>query len=311
MAIVAMILTAGTVSVFLAAAFAADLGIHLQEVLADDPAKFALHMRLFVPAQLLWAASNTCVKFSILSLYTTLFPNKRVIQICYATMALTTAYFIMVFLEGFLLCKPVQFNWDKTIAGICTGENTAYLVAGVTNLVVDMFIVILPMPLVFRLQMTLSRRISVAGMFSLGALICVMSQLRVLWLANWNLSDMTYTVTPGAIYSILEPTLGVVNACLPTIKPAINKMFGPGTLNWSRRDSVSKNMSGEATVRNRRSNFIGPVKGNTTREFDHLEDQIHLHKVRVEYSPERKVTYGNNITVDKEFKIHSPGDDNV
>lgn len=76
----------------------------------------------------------------------------------------------MVFIETFALCKPVQFNWDKTVKGVCYGENTAYLVAGITNLLIDIFIVVLPMPSLFRLQMTLSKRISIAAMFSLGAL---------------------------------------------------------------------------------------------------------------------------------------------
>lgn len=67
-------------------------------------------------------------------------------------MIVTIAYFIMVFLETFLLCKPVQYNWDKSIQGSCEGENTAYLVAGITNLVIDTFIVVLPMPKVFRLH---------------------------------------------------------------------------------------------------------------------------------------------------------------
>lgn len=76
----------------------------------------------------------------------------------------------MVLVEAFALCKPVEYNWNKSIEGKCTGENTAYLVAGIMNLSIDTFIVILPMPVVFRLQMSWSKRISVALMFSLGAL---------------------------------------------------------------------------------------------------------------------------------------------
>ncbi|KAG8158811.1 hypothetical protein KVR01_011254 [Diaporthe batatas] len=107
----------------------------------------------------------------------------------------------MVLVETFALCKPVEYSWDKTIEGECAGENTAYLIAGIVNLVIDTFIVALPMPQVFRLQMTLTKRISVAGMFSLGALICIISLLRIIWLYTWDLSDLTYTVTPGAIHS--------------------------------------------------------------------------------------------------------------
>ena len=76
----------------------------------------------------------------------------------------------MVLTETFALCKPVQYNWDKSIEGHCNGENIAYLVAGIVNLTIDTFIVVLPMPLVFNLQMILSKKIAVAGMFSLGAL---------------------------------------------------------------------------------------------------------------------------------------------
>ena len=126
--------------------------------------------QLFVPAQLLWAAANSCVKASILSLYIALFPTTTFCRLCYGTLAATAAYFVMVLVEAFALCKPVQYNWDKSIEGDCTGENIAYLVAGIVNLTIDTFIVILPMPMVFRLQMTLPKRIAVAAMFSLGAL---------------------------------------------------------------------------------------------------------------------------------------------
>ncbi|ROW06270.1 hypothetical protein VPNG_08079 [Cytospora leucostoma] len=307
MAIVAMVLAAGAVSVFLAAGFAAGLGVHLDVILATDPAEFALHMRLFVPAQLLWAAANSSVKLSILSLYTTLFADKKFCRVCYATMAVTMAYFTMVFLETFLLCKPVQYNWDKSIKGTCTGENTAYLVAGITNLVIDTFIVILPMPSVFRLRMTLSRRISVAAMFSLGAIICIMSLMRVIWLANWNLADLTYTETAGSIYSVLEPTLGVVNACLPTLRPAMNEIFGSRPLSWTRRGSSNKNLPGETSSQENKHNRNGQgaVKGNITRDLERLDDELPLHEVRVEHFKDRSYNQANTITVDTEFRVHS------
>ncbi len=74
-------------------------------------------------------------------------------------------------METFLLCKPIAYSWDKTIpGGYCTNENLAYLIAGITNLVVDTIVVILPMPMLWGLQVPLSRKLGVAGMFSLGAM---------------------------------------------------------------------------------------------------------------------------------------------
>lgn len=303
MALVALLLAAATVSVFLAAGFAAGLGLHLVDIMATDPSKFVLHMKLFVPAQLLWAAANSCVKFSILSLYTALFPGKRFCRICQCTMVVTIAYFIMVFLETFLLCKPVQYNWDKSIQGICQGENTAYLVAGITNLVIDTFIVVLPMPRVFKLQMSLPRRISVAAMFSLGVLICVLSLLRVHWLATWDLTDLTYTETPGAIYSVLEPTLGVVNACLPTIRPAVIQIMGPNVLNWTKREPESNGSAEKLNNRGRKHG--GSVKGNLTREFERLEDEFPLNDVVIQGDQGTRHANGNSITVNREFRLNS------
>ncbi|KAJ6024063.1 hypothetical protein N7540_004860 [Penicillium herquei] len=239
-------------------------------------------MKLFVPAQLLWAAGNSCVKASILYLYMDLFPGKIFRRLCYGTIFITAAYFIMVLAETFALCKPVQYNWDKSIEGHCTGENIAYLVAGILNLSIDTFIVVLPMPLVFNLQMILSKKIPVAAMFSLGALTCVISLLRVVWLWTWNLADLTYTVTPGAIYSVLEPTLGVVNACLPTIKPAINRIFGAGVFHSTKRSSRSGgNHSPGQSNTSRKLNR--KVKGNNiTRDFEKLDDELPLYEVHTD-----------------------------
>lgn len=70
-------------------------------------------------------------------------------------MTVSVAYWISVFLEIFILCTPVEFNWDKSIpGGHCDGDNITYLVAGITNLTIDVFIVALPMPMLFRLRIS-------------------------------------------------------------------------------------------------------------------------------------------------------------
>lgn len=85
-------------------------------------------------------------------------------------MIATVLYLLLVIVETFALCRPLQYTWDKTINGECTGEDPVYLIVGIVNCVIDTCILVLPMPLVFRPQMTLTKRLSVAGMFSFGAL---------------------------------------------------------------------------------------------------------------------------------------------
>lgn len=98
--------------------------------------------------------------------------------------------------------------------------------------------------------------------------------MRVLWLGEWDTEDLTYTVRPLAIYSILEPALGIVNACLPTIKPALTIIAGPSGLNWigtSGSRVIVPMMDWE------RRNRDG--KGALTREFEELDDDLSLRAV--------------------------------
>jgi hypothetical protein len=126
---------------------------------------------IFTMGQPVWAASNTCVKFSILHLYMELFPSKRFHKFCIGTMVVAGLYFISVLLETFLLCSPVEFNWDKTIPGSCDPNSmVAYIMAGTTNLLIDVFIVVLPMPVLWKLRLPWPKKIAVISMFSLGAL---------------------------------------------------------------------------------------------------------------------------------------------
>ncbi|KAI0884270.1 uncharacterized protein GGS22DRAFT_165255 [Annulohypoxylon maeteangense] len=84
-------------------------------------------------------------------------------------MGISVCYFISVLLEAFVLCSPVEFNLDKTISG---GErhnqNLAYIMSGITNLVIDVVVVALPMPLIFRLQISTARKVGVAAMSGLS-----------------------------------------------------------------------------------------------------------------------------------------------
>ena len=121
-------------------------------------------------AQVTWAAANSAVKVSILHLYVSIFPNIAFRRICYALMAVSALYVVGVILDTFLMCQPFAFNWDHTIEGSCGNQTLALLLTGALNLIIDVAIVILPLPVLWRLQMPVARKLGVSAMFSVGAL---------------------------------------------------------------------------------------------------------------------------------------------
>lgn len=138
-----------------------------QSLLADR--SMPNRLQLYVPTQLLWGASNSCVKLSILDLYTKIFPKPAFRKICYTTMALTLCYFLTVFLETFLMCRPFAFSWDRTVpGGTCANTNLAYMFSGITNLLIDALVVTLPMPMLWGLHLPKPKKMELAGMFGFG-----------------------------------------------------------------------------------------------------------------------------------------------
>lgn len=105
--------------------------------------------------------------------------------------------------------------------------------------------------------------------------ICVISLLRVIAVRQWDLSDITYSHVNVLIYSILEPTLGVVNTCLPTIKPAILAIAGrkPNRLNTPAKNSGPSSGSHQLPNRNRVQNRDIDIP---LSEFERLDDEYPL-----------------------------------
>ena len=77
---------------------------------------------------------------------------------------------VSVILETFLLCRPLAYNWDTSISGTCGNRNATYVVAGTLNLVTDLMVMALPLPHIWKLQLSFSKKIALCGVFSLGLL---------------------------------------------------------------------------------------------------------------------------------------------
>ncbi|KAI1491110.1 hypothetical protein F5X96DRAFT_678595 [Biscogniauxia mediterranea] len=269
MTIVAMVFATGTVIICLVDACVGSIGIHTSELLATKPWEVLLYFKTNCSG----AAANTCAKLSILSLYTVISPNRRFIHICYRTMGISTACFISVMAEAFALCTPVEHNWDRSIpGGKCDNEQPAYLIAGIMNLVIDAFIVALPMPMLFGLHMSLTKRLSIVGMFSLGGLVISVSE--------WDLSDITYVV---------------INACLPTIKPALYRMFNKSQVGEISRASNITNKSALNASRDcGRDSGIGDIEYH---DFARLGDDVPLTRIHTGNGAGTGVDEGDVIMV--------------
>ncbi|KAF2455726.1 hypothetical protein BDY21DRAFT_350155 [Lineolata rhizophorae] len=218
-AIVALVLSAGLCSILISMPFYAGGGHHVYDIPYSK--RNGIHL-LFTVAQPFWGGANTSVKLSLLHLFITIFPSQRFRWVCYGVMVLVAAYLIPVLVATFVLCTPVQYNWNRTIeGGKCANQILMFTIAAVFNLVTDLIIVIMPIPMLWGLRVPLAKKLGIIAIFSLGAVICVISLLRTIYVPTIDLADFHYSAATFGRWSVLEPTLGVINACLPVMRPVL------------------------------------------------------------------------------------------
>ena len=67
-------------------------------------------------------------------------------------------------------CTPVQSFWNSAVPGRCISILAFFRAETAFNLVTNVAIILLPMPMVWRLHMALRRRILLTGIFASGVM---------------------------------------------------------------------------------------------------------------------------------------------
>ena len=88
----------------------------------------------------------------------------------YVVMAFVLSFGIGLILQAFLICRPFAKNWDPLLPGTCGSSTAVFLAGGIINIVIDLTMIILPMPLVWQLQMSQQRKSALSAVFALGTL---------------------------------------------------------------------------------------------------------------------------------------------
>ncbi|KAI0543531.1 hypothetical protein F4679DRAFT_577540 [Xylaria curta] len=242
--VASLLFTISTVGVGYALVLNGGVGLHMINATEEQ---VAISLKLFVPAPFLWAISTSLLKLSILFFYISLFTIPRIRSAVYIVIILTTALLVAVIFESFLLCRPFAYTWDKTIqGGVCGSSQNAYLSIAVVNLIIDLSVVALPMPVLWKLQMPIRNKIAISALLGFGLIICGLTAARINSVLGLKEEDFTYSVVPDLIFGALEIELGIVNACLPILRPLLGKFFGrkiPSSKEWDYKSERSNDTS--------------------------------------------------------------------
>jgi hypothetical protein len=234
----------------------------------------------------------TFSKSSILFLYRRIFTPRvfrRVTDVC---IAIVLAWGLSITLATIFSCTPVDAIWTHFMwetPEFCIDLIPFFDAVSITDAVTDLMILILPIPMIWKLQMPFKQKMALSGIFALGTFVmalsiarlvafvsagakndvmdvtCKLITERLMWIwhaahRNWNDADHDVDSTAPMFYwSLVEGSLAVVSTSLPTLRP----------LFWKTTQSIKSMTKGSTFGSRSRSQDRSKV---SRRSFSRLHD---------------------------------------
>lgn len=121
--------------------------------------------------------------------------------------------------------------------------------------------------------------------------ICIITTLRVRYIVDLDYSNTTKSFASVGLLAILEPLLGIVNACLPVMRPVLQKFSKTNLLS---RTGKNTNASGRASGHKVFTVGSGSGQGNYFRRLG--EGSYPLKGMNSEATSSRPLNYGDSTS---------------
>jgi fucose permease len=159
-------------------------------------------------------------------------------------------------------CRPPQaaFTYPVPKNSSCTDIVTLYLSSAPVNIITDLAILLLPMPLLTGMRLPKKQKIILVATFSAGAFVAVVDVVRLAYLQDAAFArlsaqtgesgdntteqrgdDFSWNAALSFMWSAVEVNLGLICACVPSLKPLFLRFlpsFIKDESDTSLRDSI-------------------------------------------------------------------------
>ncbi|KAK3953812.1 hypothetical protein QBC32DRAFT_209261 [Pseudoneurospora amorphoporcata] len=222
-------------------------GVDVWFVKFDD---ITMILRLFFANMLLYTVSRFFVRASIILFYIRVFPsNNKISRILIWTMAFNAVYNVSFLFAVIFQCSPVHhfwLQWSGEHPGRCGNVLALIWAAAGTGIAFDIWLLVLPFPQLFALNLHWKKKIMGSLMFSVGAAIMIISLLRLKAISKFTrANNPTKDIIDLCIWSGIEIQVGVICPCLPSMRLLFRRLLPSilGTTDKYELEPVSGNAS--------------------------------------------------------------------
>lgn len=110
-------------------------------------------------------------KLAILIMYLRIFTRRLDRILCWILAILMIANYLGSMIAGFFICTPLEYLWDRTIpGGRCFDIIAWYRWSGLMNILTDVVMLILPLPMVWKIQSSKRVKIGLSITLATGSM---------------------------------------------------------------------------------------------------------------------------------------------
>ncbi|KAH8704795.1 hypothetical protein BGW36DRAFT_331747 [Talaromyces proteolyticus] len=152
--------------------------------------------------------------------------------ILYLVMATTVVFGVVIWLLMTLQCQPVQEFWLRDGKGSCIPVDPVivmFYVYGSIGAACDLCLGILPIFLVWKLQMKRLVKIGLCVILSLGGVVCVSSIVRLPFISMYKSNEVLYNSYLFIVLFIIESGVGIIAGSLSTLVPLFHLLRNGAT----------------------------------------------------------------------------------
>lgn len=217
----------------------------------------------------------------MLWLYTRIFCVQAFKRWSYTLIGVVAAYGIAFFILFMSRCVPASQQWHPTEHGHCRDIYLDQVTSVSINMVIDIAIVALPLPVLWNLQLAVRSKIAVTVMFSIGLLtIGIMIWRLHFTVTTRNDKDFVWNLYNVGLISFLELWLGIIVACIPTLAPLLKTYVKPAITKMTQRSTRSNARTGKDSLGSTADSRI--AKPISSRQYSQLDEASKSHLIEQE-----------------------------
>jgi len=187
-------------------------------------------------------------KTSILLFYLTLSKTHKVFRFAtIATLVVVNVGGLALTILNIVQCRPVPAAWASPVpdSATCTNIVTIYLSSAPLNIITDVAIFFLPMPILTSMRLPKKQKIILVITFGFGIFVAIIDVVRIAYLQDAqratlraaqsnrtesgndqrNTGDFAWYASLSFMWSTVEVNVGIMVACVPALKPLARKIL--------------------------------------------------------------------------------------